>query len=146
MPAYVLFGTQRYRRVWVFAGASERDSLRASPSRAGGEAALFPHPVVAAVAGLPLIIATVRATAPKARLHSWHGEVLGALSELTLWPPNAVFARRTILRVRHEIERFERIFSLYRPDSEISRLNEADKLTKAVARAAQTGQGEPTSR
>ena len=33
----------------------------------------------------------------------------------------------TILQVRHEIERFERIFSLYRPDSEISRLNEAGK-------------------
>src|SRR4030095_9501245 len=69
--------------------------------------------VVAAVAPLPPIIATVRATAPNARLHSWHGEVLGAVSELSLWHPDAAFARRTILRVRHEIERFERIFSLY---------------------------------
>ena len=86
--------------------------------------------VVAAVAGLPLVIAAVRATAPKAHLHSWQGEVLGALSELTLWHPDAAYARRTILRVRHEIERFERIFSLYRPDSEISRLNEAGKLRK----------------
>src|SRR5215470_159255 len=86
--------------------------------------------VVAAVAGLPPIIATVRATAPKARLHSWHGEVLGALSELSLWHPDAAFAQRTILRVRHEIERFEQIFSLYRPDSEISRLNDAGKLMK----------------
>jgi FAD:protein FMN transferase len=86
--------------------------------------------VVAAAAGLPLIIATVRATAPKARLHTWHGEVLGALSELSLWHPDAAFAQRTILRVRHEIERFERIFSLYRRDSEISRLNEAGKLVK----------------
>src|SRR4029453_17134975 len=86
--------------------------------------------VVAAVAGLPLIIAAVRAIAPKAQLHSWHGEVLGALSELTLWHPDAAFAQRTILRVRHEIERFERIFSLYRRDSEISRLNETGKLLK----------------
>jgi thiamine biosynthesis lipoprotein len=86
--------------------------------------------VTAAVAGLPLVIATVRATAPKARLHSWHGEVLGALSELSLWHPDAAFARRTILRVRHEIERLERIFSLYRRDSEISRLNEAGELMK----------------
>ena len=67
--------------------------------------------VVAAGAGLPLVIATVRATAPKARLHSWHGEVLGALSELSLWHPDAAFARRTLLRVRHEIERFEWIIS-----------------------------------
>ena len=86
--------------------------------------------VVAAVGGLPLIIAAVRATAPKAQLHSWHGEVLGALSELALWHPDAAFARRTILRVRREIERFERIFSLYRPDSEISRLNAAGTLMK----------------
>src|SRR3977135_3552389 len=86
--------------------------------------------VVAAVAGLPPIIAAVRATAPKAQSHSWHGEVLGALSELSLWHPDAAFARRTILRVRQEIERFERIFSLYRRDSEISRLNDAGKLIR----------------
>ena len=86
--------------------------------------------VVAAVGGLPLVIAAVRATAPKAQSHSWHGEVLGALSELTLWHPDAAFARRTILRVRQEIERFESIFSLYRRDSEISRLNDAGKLLK----------------
>src|SRR5262245_24989814 len=86
--------------------------------------------VVAAVAGLPPIIAAVRATASKAQLHSWQGDVLGALSELTLWHPDAAFAQRTILRVRQEIERFERIFSLYRADSEISRLNEAGKLRK----------------
>src|SRR5256885_15333907 len=77
------------------------------------------------------LIAAVRATAPSAQVHTWHGEVLGALAELTLWHPDAAFARRTILRVRQEIDRFERIFSLYRPDSEISRLNGAGRLMKA---------------
>jgi len=86
--------------------------------------------VVAAVAGLPPIIAAVRATAPKAQSYTWHGDVLGALAELTLWHPDAAFARRTILQVRQEIDRFERIFSLYRPDSEISRLNDAGRLMK----------------
>ena len=86
--------------------------------------------IVAAVAGLPLMIAGVRATAPKAQLHEWHGEVLGALSELSLWHTDAAFARASILKVRREIARFERIFSLYRTDSEISRLNEAGRLTK----------------
>ena len=86
--------------------------------------------VAAAGAGVPLLIAAVRGTAPKPQSHSWHGEVLGALAELTLWHPDAAFARRTILRVRHEIERYERIFSLYRRDSEISRLNEAGTLMK----------------
>src|SRR5436305_9050694 len=86
--------------------------------------------IVAVAAGLPLMIAGVRATAPKAQVHSWHGEVLGALSELSLWHTDAEFARATILRVRGEIARFERIFSLYRTGSEISRLNEAGRLSK----------------
>jgi thiamine biosynthesis lipoprotein len=86
--------------------------------------------VVGAMAGLPPIIASVRATAPKAHVHSWRGEVLGALSELTLWHPDAAFAQRTILRVRQEIDRLDRIFSLYRRDSEISRLNATGTLLK----------------
>jgi thiamine biosynthesis lipoprotein len=86
--------------------------------------------MVAAVAGVPIVITTVRATAPKPRFHTWHGEVLGALSELSLWHPDAAFARRTIARVCREIDRLEQIFSLYRPNSEISRLNEAGKLLK----------------
>ncbi len=84
--------------------------------------------VVAAAAGVPIVITTVRATAPKSRFHTWHGEVLGALSELSLWHPDAAFARRTIARVCREIDRLEQIFSLYRPNSEISRLNAAGKL------------------
>jgi thiamine biosynthesis lipoprotein len=86
--------------------------------------------VAAAVAGVPLMIQAVRALAPKPQLHGWHGEVLGALAEIALWHPDAAFARQTILRVRQEIDRLERIFSLYRPDSEISRLNDAGTLMK----------------
>src|SRR5258708_23838353 len=82
----------------------------------------------AALAGLPLMIAGVRATAPKGQLFSWHGEVLDAVSELTLWHSDPAFAQATILKVRREIVRFERIFSLYRQNSEISRLNQAGKL------------------
>jgi len=84
--------------------------------------------IVAAVAGLPLMIAGVRATAPKGQFHTWRGGVLDAVSELTLWHPDAQFAQRAILKVRGEIARYERIFSLYRPDSEIVRLNAAGKL------------------
>ena len=86
--------------------------------------------IVAAAAGLPLMIAAVRATAPSGQLFGWQGEVLGALSELTLWHTDAALAQRTILRVRGEIARHEGIFSLYREDSEISRLNAAGTLSK----------------
>src|SRR5258708_29515721 len=85
--------------------------------------------IAAAFAGLPLMIAGVRATAPKGQLFSWHGEVLDAVSELTLWPTDPAFAQAMILKVRREIVRFEQIFSLYRQNSEISRLNQAGKLT-----------------
>lgn len=78
--------------------------------------------IVAAAAGLPLLIAGVRAAQPKPRFFSWQGEVLGAASELTLWHSDETLARRSILKVRHEIERYENIFSLYR-DSEVTRLN-----------------------
>jgi thiamine biosynthesis lipoprotein len=84
--------------------------------------------IVAACAGLPAIIAGVRATAPKTQVHSWHGEVLGALSQLTVWHPDTAFAQRTLVRARQEIARLERILSLYRADSEISRLNAAGTL------------------
>jgi thiamine biosynthesis lipoprotein len=83
---------------------------------------------LAAAAGVPLLIAAVRASAPKGQFHTWQGDVLGAWSELTLWHTDAAFAQRTIRKVRQEIERYERIFSLYRPDSEIARLNAAGKL------------------
>ncbi len=89
--------------------------------------------IVAAAAGLPLMIAAVRATVPTGQLFTWQGEVLGAVSELTLWHTDAALARRTIQRVRGEIARYERIFSLYRADSEIVRLNQAGALDNPSA-------------
>ena len=89
--------------------------------------------ILAAAAGLPVLIAAVRATAPPEQLFRWQGEVLGALSELTLWHTDTALAQRTILRVRGEIARYEGIFSLYREDSEISRLNAAGTLSKPSA-------------
>src|SRR3974390_53426 len=60
--------------------------------------------------------------APAGQLFNWQGEVLGALSELSLWHTDAATAQRAIRQVRGEIARYERIFSLYLDDSEISRL------------------------
>jgi FAD:protein FMN transferase len=86
--------------------------------------------IVAATAALPLLIAAVRAAAPAGQLFHWQGEVLGAVSELALWHTDAALAQRTILRVRGEIARYEHIFSLYRADSEISRLNAEGTLAR----------------
>ena len=86
--------------------------------------------IVAAAAGVPLLIAGVRATEPKMRAFTWRGQVLDAVSELTLWHNDANFAQATLFKVRAEIGRLERIFSLYIPESEISRLNAAGRLEK----------------
>jgi thiamine biosynthesis lipoprotein len=86
--------------------------------------------IMAAAAGLPLMIGAVRATAPPAQMFHWQGEVLDAVAELTLYHTDAALARRTILRIESEIARYERIFSLYRPDSEIARLNAAGILQR----------------
>ncbi len=87
--------------------------------------------IAAAAAGVPLLMGGVRALAPLTKEHVWRGEVLGALSELSIWHPDATFAQTLILKARLEIQRLEKIFSLYRSDSEIVRLNADGRLTKA---------------
>jgi thiamine biosynthesis lipoprotein len=89
--------------------------------------------IMAAGAGLPLMIAAVRASAPQPQMFHWQGAVLDAVSELTLWHTDAGFVRRTILKIEAEIARYERIFSLYQPMSEISRLNAAGELRRPAS-------------
>jgi thiamine biosynthesis lipoprotein len=75
-----------------------------------------------AVAGLPLLCAADRShSAPF--LHQWRGTSLGSPSQLFLYHNDGATAARIALECAAEIERLERIFALYRPDSEIARLN-----------------------
>ncbi|GKY89571.1 FAD:protein FMN transferase [Sinisalibacter aestuarii] len=53
----------------------------------------------------------------------WTGTALGGLASMTLWHSSERVARRAIDRLQVEIDRLENIFSLHRPESEISRLN-----------------------
>jgi len=89
--------------------------------------------VVAATAALPLGVLGLRALAPTPQFHTWNGEVLGAVSSLTLWHGSPDVARTTMLRMVSEIGRLESIFSLYRPDSELRRLN-ANGLLEGASR------------
>lgn len=56
-------------------------------------------------------------------LHQWHGFVLGAEARILLYHPERGQAQRLIRAAIAEIARLERIFSLHRPDSALSRLN-----------------------
>ncbi len=57
------------------------------------------------------------------KLQTWHGTALGARASIRLAHPDMEQGRSLIRRARAEIERLERVFSLYRADSAVSRLN-----------------------
>jgi len=87
--------------------------------------------VVAAAAAVPVGIFGLRAIGPAYATQSWQGETMDSPASLTVWHPNARFARATLLRMVAEAQRLEDIFSLYRPQSELSRLNRDGRLDGA---------------
>lgn len=58
----------------------------------------------------------------------WKGDALGADASLELYVPDRAAGRRILAECLAELERLERIFSLYRNDSELVRLNRAGWL------------------
>jgi thiamine biosynthesis lipoprotein len=89
--------------------------------------------VLAAAVALPAAVMALRQGIGGLQPVRWDGEALGAEASLTLWHRDAGFARRTLARVESEVARLEGIFSLYRPDSEISRLNRDGSLAAPAA-------------
>jgi thiamine biosynthesis lipoprotein len=67
-------------------------------------------------------------TANATDLHEWHGSALGAAASIRLAHDDSAAAQRLIEGCVAEIARLERLFSLYDPWSEISRLNRAGGL------------------
>jgi thiamine biosynthesis lipoprotein len=63
-----------------------------------------------------------------ADVHVWNGTALGARASLRLHHPDRAEAERLIDACVVGIARLERIFSLYRPDSALRRLNAAGEL------------------
>lgn len=74
----------------------------------------------AAVGSLPASLAFAAETASPS---VWKGVAMGAQASMTLVHPDHAHARAMIARCVAEIERLEAVFSLYRPDSALSRLN-----------------------
>ncbi len=79
----------------------------------------------AAFAGLPPLRAAA-ADLPASSV--WRGTALGAAASMTLVHPDRALARATIARCVDEIARLETIFSLYRSDSALVRLNRDGRL------------------
>jgi thiamine biosynthesis lipoprotein len=78
--------------------------------------------ILGMAAGIPLLCAGDRA-AEAPPLYRWNGTSLGSPSRLLLYHPDRAAAARIVARCAAEIERLERIFALYRADSELARLN-----------------------
>jgi len=77
--------------------------------------------VMGVAAGLPWIGGAGRSDT--ALLYQWDGTSLGSPSRLLLYHHDRATASRIVGECAAEIERLERIFALYRTDSEITRLN-----------------------
>jgi FAD:protein FMN transferase len=76
---------------------------------------------IAASAALPIVSAHAVTAAPSPVV--WRGVAMGAMASMTLVHPDRGAAMRLIERCLAEISRLEAIFSLYRPDSALVRLN-----------------------
>jgi FAD:protein FMN transferase len=76
--------------------------------------------IAASAAALPLVSPHAMATPVPV---VWRGVAMGAMASMTLVHPDRDAARRLIERCLAEITRLEAIFSLYRPDSALVRLN-----------------------
>ncbi len=79
--------------------------------------------ISAATAGLALLPPGANAAVAEPILTVWRGTALGALASIELYHPDRGAAARLIERSVRELERLERVFSLYREDSALVRLN-----------------------
>ncbi|MTH34403.1 FAD:protein FMN transferase [Paracoccus limosus] len=77
--------------------------------------------VSAAMAGAALVMPHMLRAAPGASV--WHGQAMGAPTTLILNHPDPVRAQALLRQTEAELRRLEAIFTLYRADSELSRLN-----------------------
>lgn len=59
---------------------------------------------------------------------TWRGQALGAAASLVIHHDDRAAAERLVRQVVAEVERLEGIFSLYRPDSALSQLNQQGAL------------------
>lgn len=77
------------------------------------------------------LLAEVRATPARLAPLRWQGEILGAPARLVLYHPEPEHAAVALAAVRHEIAALENAFSLFRPESALSRLNRTGRLDPA---------------
>lgn len=106
-----------------------------TPQRAGGGAApqRRRHLLLLGVAaGLPLALWRLHG-AQAAKPLRWQGTAMGAPASLVLHHSNPHQAQAALAAMQAELARLEAMFSLYRADSHLSRLNQTGHLADAPA-------------
>ena len=86
--------------------------------------------IVGALGGLALAGGLPARAESGRSLHRWRGSALGAKAEIQLLHPEGQPVGRLVTLALDEIDRLERIFSLYRPDSALARLNREGRLDR----------------
>jgi thiamine biosynthesis lipoprotein len=84
--------------------------------------------IAATCAALGSVPGRFALAAPSVQPAVWKGVAMGALASMTLVHPDRRQAQAMIARCVAEVERLEAVFSLYRPESALSRLNAAGVL------------------
>lgn len=84
--------------------------------------------IAASAAAIPLIPASGLATPVGPEPVVWRGVAMGGIATMILAHPDRVAGQRLVARAVAEIDRLESVFSLYRPNSALSRLNERGVL------------------
>ena len=84
--------------------------------------------ITAAALGMPLLPVARGNAGATSQLRVWRGAALGADAVLQIHHPDPAAADQLILRSLAEVARLERVFSLYREDSALVRLNREGRL------------------
>lgn len=81
-----------------------------------------------AAAGSLLWLPSARASVAASEVFTWRGTALGAEASLTFHHVSESEGQSLVRRIKEEIQRLERVFSLYRADSTISLLNSSGQI------------------
>jgi len=85
---------------------------------------------ITAAFGAATVAGGIMPGASSAKAIRWRGEVLGADAEIIIHHPDPELARQLIALGIDEVGRLERVFSLYRSDSELAALNATGMLRR----------------
>jgi thiamine biosynthesis lipoprotein len=84
--------------------------------------------IMAAAAGVAFTGRATMSAAKEAPLSTWRGIVMGNLTRIDIRHPDSARVAQIIAAAAREVERLEMVFTLYRPESALARLNRDAQL------------------